>query len=61
MLSINAKITIVKELYMEVKYKVVILLRIVMDKVAVLINHLNQSINLSIINSINQLNNELIN
>jgi len=45
---------------MEVKYKV-ILLRIVMDKVAVLINHLNQSINLSIINSINQLNNELIN
>ena len=46
---------------MEVKYKVVILLRIVMDKVAVLINHLNQSINLSIINSINQLNNELIN
>jgi len=61
MLSINAKIAIVKELYMEVKYKVVILLRIVMDKVAVLINHLNQSINLSIINSINQLNNELIN
>jgi len=61
MLSINAKITIVKELYMEVKYKVVILLRIVMDKVTVLINHLNQSINLSIINSINQLNNELIN